>query len=61
MVTVDVIRANLHCYRPSSSAQADVKASLSTIIAQLLNLETTTAMMPFVMTSRWTIYTRKSY
>lgn len=34
MVTLEVIRATLAGYRPSSSAQADVKAALATIISQ---------------------------
>lgn len=34
MVTLEAIRANLEGYRPSSSAQADVKAALATIIVQ---------------------------
>ena len=34
MVTLDVIRATLNGYRPSSSSQAGVKAALATIISQ---------------------------
>ena len=34
MVTLEVIRATLYGYRPSSSGQADIKAALATFISQ---------------------------